>query len=65
MKLLPFYGWNEELFRQKQDTNSKDCLHGRGTVTHKTCFPTLLANIPLESKKEIGSKRELFITFAA
>lgn len=65
MNQLQLYGWNEKLFRQKQDSNYKDFLHGRVTVTHKTSFPTLLANIHLESKREIESKRELFITFAA
>lgn len=38
MNNLQLYGWNEELFRQKQNSNYKDLLHGRVTVTHKTCY---------------------------
>lgn len=38
MNQLHLYGWNEELFRQKQNSNYKDFLHGRVTVTHKTCY---------------------------
>ncbi len=38
MNQLYLYGWNEELFRQKQSSNYKDFLHGRVTVTHKTCY---------------------------
>lgn len=32
------YGWNEELFSQKQHSNYKELEHGRVTVTHKTCY---------------------------
>lgn len=35
---LQLYGWNDELFRQKQNSNFKDLPHGRVTVTHKTCY---------------------------
>lgn len=35
---LQLYGWNEELFRQKQQSNYKEFAHGRVTVTHKTCY---------------------------
>lgn len=38
MNQLHLYGWNEELFRQKQNSNYKDFLHGRVIVTHKTCY---------------------------
>lgn len=38
MNRLQLYGWNEELFRQKQNSNYKGFLHGRVTVTHKTCY---------------------------
>lgn len=35
---LQLYGWNKELFRQKQNSNYKDFTHGRIIVTHKTCY---------------------------
>lgn len=38
MNDLQLYGWNEQLFQQKQNSNYKDLLHGRVTVTHKTCY---------------------------
>lgn len=38
MNDLQLYGWNDELFQQKQESNYKDLLHGRVTVTHKTCY---------------------------
>ncbi|NDW19403.1 ribosome small subunit-dependent GTPase A [Dysgonomonas sp. 216] len=38
MNNLQLYGWNEELFQQKQNSNYKDLIHGRVTVTHKTCY---------------------------
>jgi ribosome biogenesis GTPase len=38
MNNLQLYGWNEELFRQKQESNYKDLAHGRVAVTHKTCY---------------------------
>lgn len=38
MNDLQLYGWNEELFQQKQDSNYKEFMHGRVTVTHKTCY---------------------------
>lgn len=38
MNDLQLYGWNEELFQQKQESNYKDFMHGRVTVTHKTCY---------------------------
>ena len=38
MNHLQLYGWNEELFQQKQQSNYKDFAHGRVTVTHKTCY---------------------------
>lgn len=38
MNDLQLYGWNEELFQQKQDSNYRDFMHGRVTVTHKTCY---------------------------
>ncbi|MDL2213564.1 ribosome small subunit-dependent GTPase A [Bacteroides sp. OttesenSCG-928-N06] len=38
MNNLQLYGWSEELFQQKQHSNFKDLLHGRVTVTHKTCY---------------------------
>lgn len=37
MNPLQVYGWNEELFRQKQNSNYKDFLRGQLTATHKTC----------------------------
>ena len=41
MNDLQLYGWNEELFRQKQTSNYKDFMHGRVTVTHKTCYEVM------------------------
>ncbi|MDH6342666.1 ribosome biogenesis GTPase [Parabacteroides sp. PFB2-12] len=38
MNNLQLYGWSDELFQQKQHSNFKDLLHGRVTVTHKTCY---------------------------
>lgn len=38
MNDLQLYGWNEELFQQKQDSNYREFMHGRVTVTHKTCY---------------------------
>lgn len=38
MKQLQLYGWNEKLFRQKQNSIYKDFLHGRVTVTHESCY---------------------------
>lgn len=38
MNNLQLYGWNKELFQQKQNSNYKDLIHGRVTVTHKTCY---------------------------
>ena len=41
MNDLQLYGWNEELFRQKQDSNYNSFMHGRITVTHKTCYEVM------------------------
>lgn len=41
MNNLQLYGWNEELFRQKQASNYKDFMHGRVTVTNKTCYEVI------------------------
>lgn len=38
MNDIQLYGWNEELFQQKQESNYKDFMHGRVTVTHRTCY---------------------------
>ena len=35
---LSLYGWNDNLFRQKQISQYKDMSHGRIIVTHKTCY---------------------------
>lgn len=35
------YGWNEELFQQKQDLNYKEFIHGRVTVAHKACYEVM------------------------
>jgi ribosome biogenesis GTPase len=35
---LSEYGWNEELFGQKQNSIYKELEHARVTVTHKTCY---------------------------
>lgn len=44
MNYLQLYGWNEELFRLKQNSNYKDFPHGRVTVTHKTCYEVMAEN---------------------
>ncbi len=38
MNNLSLYGWNESLFRQKQKSVYNNCMHGRVSVTHKTCY---------------------------
>lgn len=38
MNNLQLYGWNEELFQQKQNSNFRAFIHGRVVVTHKTCY---------------------------
>lgn len=38
MTNLLLYGWNDLLFQQKQESIFKDCLHGRVSLTHKTCY---------------------------
>lgn len=38
MNNLQLYGWKKELFQQKQNSNYKDLIHGRVTITHKTCY---------------------------
>lgn len=38
MNNLLLYGWNEVLFQQKQESIYSNFLHGRVTVTHKTCY---------------------------
>lgn len=41
MNDLSKYGWNEELFHQKQDSIYKELEHGRVTVSHKTCYEVI------------------------
>lgn len=41
MNHLSRYGWNESLFRLKQASMYKDFLHGRVSVTHKTCYEVI------------------------
>lgn len=41
MNNLSLYGWNESLFRQKQASLYKDFMHGRVSVTHKTCYEVI------------------------
>ncbi len=38
MNDLQLYGWNEELSQQKQDSHYREFMHGRITITHKTCY---------------------------
>lgn len=38
MNNLHLYGWNEQLFRLKQNSKYHELSHGRVTVTHKTCY---------------------------
>mgnify|MGYP003508571853 FL=1 len=38
---LHLYGWNDELFQQKQNSGYKEFIHGRITVTHKTCYEVI------------------------
>lgn len=41
MNDIQLYGWNEELFRQKQESNYNGFMHGRVTVTHRTCYEVI------------------------
>ncbi|EEO27404.1 ribosome small subunit-dependent GTPase A [Oxalobacter paraformigenes] len=41
MNDLQLYGWNEELFRRKQESAYKDFTHGRVMLTHKTCYEVI------------------------
>ncbi len=41
MNDIQLYGWSEELFGQKQESNYKDFMHGRVTVTHRTCYEVI------------------------
>jgi ribosome biogenesis GTPase len=41
MNNLILYGWNELLFQQKQSSIYKDCIHGRVSLTHKTCYQVI------------------------
>jgi len=41
MNNLLLYGWNEVLFQQKQLSIYKDCLHGRVSLSHKTCYEVI------------------------
>ena len=38
MNDLQLYGWNKELFQQKQESHYKEFIHGRVMITHKTCY---------------------------
>ncbi len=44
MNNLSLYGWNESLFQQKQKSIYKDFIHGRVSVTHKTCYEVIAEN---------------------
>ncbi len=41
MNNLYIYGWNENLQQRKQESNFKDLIHGRVTVTHKTRYDVI------------------------
>lgn len=41
MNDIQLYGWNRELFQQKQKSNYKNFMHGRVTVTHRTCYEVI------------------------
>ncbi|MFA8436063.1 MAG: ribosome small subunit-dependent GTPase A [Marinifilaceae bacterium] len=41
MNKLSIYGWNESLFQQKQMSGYKDFMHGRVSVTNKTCYEVI------------------------
>lgn len=41
MNDIQLYGWNEELFQQKQESSYNDFMHGRVTVTHRTCYEVI------------------------
>jgi ribosome biogenesis GTPase len=41
MNHLSLYGWNESLFRLKQESLYKNFIHGRVSVTHKTCYEVI------------------------
>ncbi|NOQ25802.1 MAG: ribosome small subunit-dependent GTPase A [Bacteroidales bacterium] len=38
MNNLLLYGWNESLFQQMQATIYTEFMHGRVSITHKTCY---------------------------
>lgn len=44
MNNLLLYGWNESLFQQKQSSIYKDFVHGRVSLTHKTCYEVISEN---------------------
>lgn len=44
MNTLSLYGWNESLSRQKQSSIYRDYMHGRVSVTHKTCYEVISEN---------------------
>lgn len=41
MNNLSLYGWNESLFQQKQASVYKNFMHGRISITHKTCYEVI------------------------
>ncbi len=41
MNNLSLYGWNELLLEQKRNSIYKDFVHGRISITHKTCYEVI------------------------
>lgn len=41
MRCLRTYGWNDKLNQLKQESQFKTLLHGRVTVTHRTCYDVI------------------------
>lgn len=41
MNDIQLYGWNERLFQQKQKSNYRNFMHGRVTITHRTCYEVI------------------------
>ena len=62
MNNLSLYGWNMQLFQQKQLSTYKDFMHGRVAVTHKTCYEVVaeVGNYSCELSGNMLFGREYF-----
>lgn len=41
MNQLVLYGWNDDLKNQKENSRFKEHIHGRVTLSHKTCYEVI------------------------